>query len=406
MTAHFAALSRRASIASFALAIGCGDGGSAGSAANMPSPPDTSEHAYEADDPNIQYTGRVDFSNPKRPRFASAGTYITVKFKGVAAALLLEDENRYGSERNFYDVSVDGNAPFKLRADKASTQYELVRDLPYGEHEVRVVKRTEANIGYSDLLGFKFMGTIAEPPARPSHRIVVIGDSITCGAGDEAGNNSTQCSENGMGEAGGWGQPYHNANAAYGPVMARALDADYHLTSVSGIGLVRNYSMMYDARPMPEVYDLTFLELTTSPSWDHQQFSPDVIVIALGTNDFSPGDNPPDDPRPSMDVAMYTEAYIAFVEKLRGYHPDAHIFGISSPMLSDGWPASTDTFATDLKTSLDGVVSHFEAAGDDKVHEFFVTKVSGAGCGTHPDVAQHAAMAAEVGEYVRSVMGW
>jgi len=50
------------------------------------------------------------------------------------------------------------------------------------------------------------------------------------------------------------------------PVLARNLNADYHVSAVSGIGLVRNYSFQYDARPLPEVYDLLYFEQTDSPA--------------------------------------------------------------------------------------------------------------------------------------------
>ena len=35
---------------------------------------------FGADHPEIQYTGRIDFTNPKMPRFWTAGVYIKAKF--------------------------------------------------------------------------------------------------------------------------------------------------------------------------------------------------------------------------------------------------------------------------------------------------------------------------------------
>jgi lysophospholipase L1-like esterase len=277
------------------------------------------------------------------------------------------------------------------------TTFVLASDLEPGEHTVTLAKRTESSIGYAEFGGFTFTGEILPPPERPSRRIVFIGDSITCGSGSEAKNGSPECEED------GWGQPYNNAYKAYGPVLARALDAEYQLTAVSGIGLVRNYSSMYDARPMPEVYDLTFLEsMNRTKIWDTNAFVPDAVVIALGTNDFSPGDSE----RENMDIATFADAYVAFIETLRGYYPDAHFFAVSSPMLGNGWPKAADTFLDDQKAAITEVVQHFGDEGDDKVHEFVVTKLSGTGCGTHPSVEQHASMAAELGDYIESTMGW
>ncbi|WP_437835460.1 SGNH/GDSL hydrolase family protein [Sorangium sp. So ce1153] len=372
-------------------------GGNAGGGGEGAAPPgDTTERIYDADDSNIQVSGRVDFSDPKKPRFSTPGVTIQASFKGSSVAVTLDDEHKWDKYFNYFDVSVDDGPVTKIQVQPEAMEYEIASDLPYGEHTVTVIKRTEASIGYTELLGFKFGGEIQPPPQRPSRKIEFIGDSISCGSGIDAPNGSPQCEED------GWGQPYHNARLAYGPLVARQLGAEYHVTAVSGIGLVRNYSSEYDARPMPEVYGLLFPELTDSPAWDTARFVPDAIVIALGTNDFSPGDSE----RPRMDVETYAEAYIDFIDTLRGYYPDAHIFCMSSPMLGDGWPEPTDMSATDHKASLTRVEEHFAANNDTKVHKVFVSKATGKGCGTHPDATEHETMAEELSPVLQSVMGW
>lgn len=380
-----------ASAGSASQAAGANSGGSAGSSAVA-----LELHSYAADDPKLQYMGRIDWSDPKAPRFAAGAVQLKAKFVGTGATIKILDENRYGNNKNYFEVLVDDAPAVKLTALKAQTDYVVAQDLPNGEHTLTVAKRTEAGIGFSRFLGLDVVGELAEPPARPTRRIEIIGDSISCGSGNEAMNGSPQCLED------GWGQPYHNGYLAYGPVMARSLDAEYNVTAVSGIGLVRNYSSKYDARPLPAVYDLMYYEEMTSVAWDTTQFVPDAVVIALGTNDFSPGDSE----RDKMTVEAYTTAYVEFVSKLRGYYPEAHIFGVSSPMLGDGWPEATDTSASDLKSALSAMVEHFSAAGDTKVHQVNVTKVIGTGCGTHPGVEQHAAMAAEVATAVQTALGW
>ncbi|HVU84722.1 MAG TPA: hypothetical protein VHC50_07765, partial [Puia sp.] len=52
----------------------------AGVSFNQPS--NESISFFEADDRNIQYVGRIDFTNPKRPKFWAPGVYIKTKFKG------------------------------------------------------------------------------------------------------------------------------------------------------------------------------------------------------------------------------------------------------------------------------------------------------------------------------------
>jgi len=370
-----------------------GAGADAGGTSNLPAP---EPRSYEADDPKLQYMGRIDWTNPKAPRFASPAVQLKARFVGTGATIKIGDENRYGNNKNYFEVLVDDAPAVKLTALKSQTDYVVAENLPNGEHTITIAKRTEASIGYSSFLGLDVVGELLELPAAPTRRVEIIGDSISCGAGNEAANNSPQCMED------GWGQPYHNGYLAFGPLMARSLDAQYHVTAVSGIGLLRNYSTQYDARPMPEVYDLLYTEELTSKPWDTTQFVPDAVVVALGTNDFSPGDSE----RDKMDVDAYTTAYIAFVDTLRALYPNAHLFGMSSPMLGDGWPEATDKSATNLKSAIAGMVEHFSAAGDANVHALTVSKLSGAGCGTHPSAAQQATTAAEVASAVKTTLGW
>lgn len=382
----------------------CGGGGS-----TPDTPPDTSVHMIDADDANIQYTGRIDFTNAKLPKFALGATYVTARFKGVGVTALIKDEHRYGMWRNYYDAVIDGAivSKIKINDDVAMYSYPIVSDLPYGEHEITIVKRTEPNVGLGYFGGFEIAGVILPPPDRPAHKMLIFGDSITAGSGTEVPDGDPGCS------ADGWGQPVQNADVAYGPVAARMLDADYHVVGVSGIGLVRNYQSdpgMGDTRPMPQVYNLTLPEMTAgSATWSPASYQPDAIVVALGTNDFSPGplkpDNTPADGRAIMDVATFTTAYVAFVDALRADYPAAHIFAMGSPMLADGWPTASYQSKTSHEMALAMVADHYATGGDSKVHKVSVTKVGG-GCGTHPNVAGQMTTATELATAVKTALGW
>jgi lysophospholipase L1-like esterase len=366
--------------------------------------PDTTARMYDADDANIQYTGRIDYTNPKQPKFSLAATYMTVRFKGTGVSVLLKDEHRWGKWRNYYDAIVDGMVVKKIRPDDdvSVVKYEVATGLAYGEHELVVVKRTEPNVGNGFFFGVEIAGEILPPPARPTRKMLFFGDSITAGSGIEVPDGDPGC------RADEWGQPVENADRAYAAEAARMLDAEYHVLGVSGIGLVRNYSSdtANDLRPMPMVWNLQLPQLTSSPVWTTADDHPDAIVIALGTNDFSPGDNPASSPRPKMEVATFVAAYIQLVDALRAaYGTGPHIFAVSSSMLADGWPDATYRSLTDQKDALAMVEAHYAAGGDSKVHKLYVSK-QGGGCGTHPNVAGHAATAGELVPVVKSTLMW
>jgi hypothetical protein len=105
-------------------------------------------------------------------------------------------------------------------------------------------------------------------------------------------------------------------------------------------------------------------------------------------------------------VDVWVAACTQFINKLRGYYPNADIFCISSPMLGDNWPTSAYKSATDQKAAITQVVDQFNQNSDAKIHKFFMTPIVGMGCGTHPNVDQHAGMANLLGSIMASVMGW
>lgn len=374
----------------------------------------------DADDPGIRYSGRIDFtSNPKAPRFSAPGVTIKANFHGTQAAVLLNDQFRYG-RRNYFDaiidedrVDADGNPlsiSVKLGPTDGQTRYVVLSGLPEGDHSITLVKRTESSIGYTDFLGFEFDGPILAAPAAPARKIQIIGDSINCGVGDDLPAHSavediasTYCMED------TWGVPYHDAYLAFGLDTARFFQAEYQVAAVSGIGLVRDYSSKStdDTRPLPEVYDSLFLEDTDSPKWNPKDFVPGAVLIALGTNDFSPGDNPSSAPRARMTVDEFVSAYVDFLDKLMSddYYPDAQFFVLGSPMLGDGYPDATYTYRTDLETAIAQVEAHY--AGQGNVHAVKLEKTFGKGCGTHPDAGEQAKVAVDdVEPAVASVMGW
>src|ERR1035437_7144319 len=64
---------------------------------------------FKANHPYIQYTGRIDFSNPLLPRFWAPGCYIKATFTGPDCQIVLNDEELWGKNHNYLEVVVDEN---------------------------------------------------------------------------------------------------------------------------------------------------------------------------------------------------------------------------------------------------------------------------------------------------------
>ena len=76
----------------------------------------------DADNPNIQYVGRFDRSNPKKAIFDWPGVYIRAKFEGTSCSIRLIDGN------NYYDITIDNQSPQVLKTN-ADTVYHAAVSL-------------------------------------------------------------------------------------------------------------------------------------------------------------------------------------------------------------------------------------------------------------------------------------
>jgi lysophospholipase L1-like esterase len=267
----------------------------------------------DADDPNIQYVGRFNFANPKEVVFDWPGVIIQAKFKGSSCAVRLEDG------KNEYAVIVDNYAPRILTTD-TSKVYRLISGLDDSkEHTIKIQKRTETFVGKGIFYGFILDrgSTLLSPDKGPDRRIEFIGNSITCGYGDEG--ESANCS---------FSPATENANMSYASITSRALQADYSLVAYSGRGVVRNYGDVNKTSrdPMPSLYDRTcFYDSTVK--WNFKNWIPQVVVINLGTNDFST--------KPYPDKDVFQRAYLDLIKRVRLLYPGVTIFCLCGPMIEE-----------------------------------------------------------------------
>ena len=99
-----------------------------------------------ADNENIQYAGRIDFSDPAAPSFAFPGISIKIKFTGRAIGMRLTDAGSTVTS-NYYGVIVDDGELVEIEVSPDVEVYELANDLADGEHTVEVFKLGEAAPG-------------------------------------------------------------------------------------------------------------------------------------------------------------------------------------------------------------------------------------------------------------------
>ena len=136
-----------------------------------------------ADNPNFQYTGRIDFSAIDKPIIYWPGSYIKANFEGQLIMIMLDDQ----TGQSYYNVFIDNdfNNPRLIDCVAGTHTYLVSASLPDTVHTLLIFRRTEASTGPTKFLGIQINDgkTLHTPPARPEHRILFYGNSITCGMG-------------------------------------------------------------------------------------------------------------------------------------------------------------------------------------------------------------------------------
>lgn len=309
---------------------------------------------YSADDSLIQYVGRIQKTNPTLPRFWMPGVYIKAKFEGKTFSFFLNDEVIYGNVHNYVEIIID-NKSFRLQTKYVNNNF-IINGLKNGVHAIKICKDTESGNGYLELAGIvcKKLLTL---PSKPKLKMEFIGNSITCGFGADA--SEIAC---------GKGQWYdqHNAYMSYGPLTARALNAQWHISAVSGIGMIHSCCNMKIL--MPGVFDKINMG-GDSIAWNFNEYIPDIVTICLGQNDGI------------QDSTAFCTAYVDFVKTVRSKYADAEIILLTSPMADEKLRAA-------LKNYLASIVDYFHKNGDPKLYNYVYEKSYNGGCLAHPDLKE------------------
>ncbi|MGV7209920.1 GDSL-type esterase/lipase family protein [Oxalobacteraceae bacterium A2-2] len=336
----------------------------AGSPAAMPV-------AVAAGDSRVAVMGRTQILPDGALRFAYPGVSLFVNVEGTRLSM-----NAAGARgQNYVDVIVDGGAPRTFRIAAGMQAVPLLDGAAPGHHSVEIVNRTETRFGAVTVAGFNTDGKLVAPPALPQRKLAVLGDSVTCGEAAER-------QPHGKKEASWW-----NARLSYGMLVAKALQAQVQLVCYGGRGLVRTWDNKTDALNLEDYYQLAVAEKASPVPWDQSRYHPDLILVAIGTNDFAPG---------VPERERYVGAYVRLLRQLRADHPQARIALTEGSILEGA-----------QKETLRGYIAEaIRRAGDGRIYAVDSSRQPGEGGDDHPTLAQHAAMAAELAPQLRRLMGW
>jgi lysophospholipase L1-like esterase len=333
--------------------------------------PVVAEQTIAAADAHVARMGRTVAVDDGTVRFGYPGVTLLLAVDGTRLAV-----DAAGSDRSLVDVIVDGKPAGTLRLAPQVKRYDVFKDAAPGPHKVELVHRSETWLGVASIARFTADGTFLAAPPLPQRRILVLGDSVTCGADMERGAGDKDTPD------------WWNPRQSYGMLAARALDAQVQLVCHGGRGLVRSWNDRTDEFQLPAFYDLAIADAAHPVRWQQRDYDADLIVVAIGTNDFAPG---------IPERTAYVDAYTAFLRRLLRDHPHARIALTEGAMLEGG-----------EKATLIGMIREAMArVADPRVHLLApMAHQTGDAINDHPTTAQHAAMAAELLPQLRRIAGW
>ena len=330
------------------------------------------------------YVGRVLHGADGSARFAWSGTSVSVRVRGPALSVDVEDAGE-----NVFALAIDGvlRAP-KLVPGPGRKTLVLADSLGPGEHLVTLHRLTEAMLGETCIHGlYAPGGALLAAPAPAARRIELIGDSISAGYGNEA-----------PGPEHSFAPESENHSLSYGALCARELAAELVTIAWSGKGVFSNCGSREDTLTMPVLWRRT-LPSDEHSRWDTTRFVPHAVVLNLGTNDFSPF---------NRHQAPFAEAYLRFVRELRASYPEAELVCSNGPLLSDTWPEGARTLSR-AREAIEDSVATLRREGDTRISYLEFPQVAsheGHGADYHPSLATHARMARQLAEHLRRVLGW
>ena len=345
-------------------------------------------------DDAISYIGRVDRSDSIGPRQWGAGAYFTFAFDGDGCDVDIRDQRLYGNSYNYLEVVVDGESVARVRtlgernrlticktqltapADTAVKIIAVADSLAAGPHTILIARDTECAMGFTQVEQVAAKGLEAWQPSADL-KIEFIGNSITSGM---------DCYDGEIPFGQGTWYDHHRAYYAYGPRTARALNAQWSLASVSGIGLI--HSCCDHKFVLPQTYDKVNLVDNEIP-YDFA-FQPDIVVSALGQNDGV------------QDSATFASAYVDFIGHLREKNPEAQIVLLSSPMANDTLRAF---FRQILPAVADEATRRGFAGKAGEIPYLIYDKEYHDGGTDHPSMAQQGEIADKLIAFLRDSVG-
>jgi hypothetical protein len=336
----------------------------------------------------VRWFGRTHYlstNNANYFYFTASGFEVT--FYGTSLeAELVTGANASGKEPHlvvFLDGETNPLVGTLLVMDQPKKTYTLIDGLDEGIHTVRVLKRSESIDSTTALSKISTDGYFMPTNALRTRKIEVIAASSSAGFGNLAANTSVaKTTQNSDGLR------------AYAYLASRMLDAEINIFSASGWPLLKG--PWTGTNNIPQAYE--FVNVYSSVSWSHQNYVPDVVVINLGTNDWSYITTLSGAAR-TQAILDFENAFVDFIEHIHDIHPNATI------VIAYGLMNETNIYTPTIN-AVNQAKINLPTVNIFSIQLPSVNATDGIGSSNHPSVVTHIKAAQELAEALEVWMDW
>ena len=338
----------------------------------------------------IKIHGRCSQKNDRLALFWT-GSGIEINCSG--SELWIEVEVDYDVYEPWISILYHGERVSRQMLVKGRYWIPLFRNMKSSEvKNIRFLKDVQAMSG--DLRHSLILHQVRSdgdffPVDKKDYSIEFIGDSITSGEGLIGAKQEEE-----------WVSMWFDSVSNYTYLCAKELNADYRVLSQSGWGVYCSWDHNLEAvlsknyeKVCGVVSGKRNRELGALDDYDFSMQKADVVVMNLGTNDggafTSKGEILKED------IALFQQAAVEFLKKLRSYHPEAYLlwaYGILGKVME--------------KYIVEAIAMYQQLSGDQRVAYFDLPEMEedGIGARSHPGKLAHQKAAEVLAEKIREIL--
>lgn len=343
-----------------------------------------SQKVFTPADGNIM--GRAIKNADSTVTLSASAASCTVSFTGLSCVVYLKNATPYQSDYNYVNFELDGMYVGRQKVDVQVAAPYIIKAVGNDiQHKLVISKATEAANGQIIITKIDAQN-LTVPKEDFKTKIEFIGNSITCGFGNDmeipCGNGSKWYDQ-------------HNAYWSYASLTARAVNAEYMISAISGAGIYRNWNS--DGPTVPQQYENAFLNTDSTNKWNFSKYIPDIVTIALGTNDLNNGDSKT--VRLPFDKLKYIATYKKFITTIYSHYPEVQLVLLNSPMVGGQNNLVLQECITTVKDEI-----NVEIKPRKPVKTFWFNAMQPTGCTYHPSIADHKVIASQLIPFIKRLL--